>query len=129
MLNPGFCMNVVTAWGLASTLDADGNFVFRDEMAAGMIMGYPFAKTTQMPKNLGGGSDESEIIFAAWGHFLIGETDSLELKVSPDAAYHDGSQVQAGFSQDVTPIRAIMRHDCAERYRGQSGELLTGVQY
>lgn len=128
-LNAGWVFDKRTEWGLKSTLTTDGQFVFMAEMAAGMLMGFPFKSTTAMPTNIGTGSNKGEVLFYNFGHFLVGETDSLELTISPDGAYHNGSSVVSGLSQDTTPIRAILRHDTASRFRGLEGSLIQDVAW
>lgn len=129
MNSPGFAFDIRTEFGIKSTLDADGNFVFRDEMNAGMLLGYRYRSTTNLPNNLGGGGNTAQIIFADWAQFLVGETTSMEIVVRPDAAYYDGAAVQSGLSNDVTPIRALIRLDSACRFRGKEGEILDAVTW
>ena len=67
--------------------------------------------SSQIPSNLGAGTDESEIYLVAMNHVMLGETGGLEIAVSEEASYFDGSNLQSAFSQDLTLIRAITRHD------------------
>lgn len=128
-IGAGFVFDKRTEWGIKTQLDGNGNFVFMPSMEAGVLMGYPYRSTNAMPNNIGTGSNKAEVIFAAWGHFLVADTEALELTVAPDGAYHNGSAVVSGLSTDVTPIRAISRFDCAARYRGQEGEILDEVTW
>lgn len=114
----GFILSPRTGWGLRNTLDSLGNFVFIRMMEAGMIMGFPFKESTSVPNTLGSGN-KSEVIFGAFGHVLIGDTETIEISAHPDGAFHDGSAIVSGISADMTPIRAIARHDLACRYRGK----------
>lgn len=88
------------------------------ELDQGLLMGYPFAYTSQIPINLGGGSNESEVYFVNFDDVLICEEpgEQLIVDVSQEAAYHDGSNVIAAFSQDQTVIRVISIHDLVVRY-------------
>ena len=101
---------------LFSVRDGNGNQVFASEMRAGTLYGYPFSVTTQIPENLGGGSDESELYFVNMDDVIIGRASTIEVMASNTAAYHDGSNVQASFSLDQTVVRAISRVDLAVRH-------------
>lgn len=126
--SPGYIMAPRTAWGLKQTLDGLGNFVFLKAMEAGVLMGVPYRSSTLVQTTLGAGSD-SEIIFGCFAHVLIGDTEQIEISAHPDGAYFDGSAVQAGVSMDVTPMRAIARHDLVCRYRGKEISLITGTTW
>lgn len=115
-------------WKLFALLDANSNFVFRDELKGGTLFGYPFKKTTQIPKNLGGGSDETEIYFQEFDEAIIGDALGIQVEAFPGGAYHDGGAVVSGISQDQTVLRAIARHDFAVRHTN-TGSVLTGVQW
>lgn len=126
--NPGYIFSPRTEWALRNQLDGLGNFVFARQMEAGMLMGVPFKSTTNIPNTLGAGSD-SEIIYGAFGHVLIADTENIEVTAHPDGAYYDGAAVQAGVSNDVTPMRAIARHDLGCRYRGKEIAVKTGITW
>lgn len=117
------------SWNYLMTVrDGNGNFAFREEMMAGRLWGWPFGVTTQIPENLGGGSNESEVYLVDMANAIIGETLQLELVASSEAAYHDGTNVQAAFSQDETVIRAIREVDFGMRH-DESVAVLTGVTW
>jgi HK97 family phage major capsid protein len=117
-----------TASGIMRIRDTNGNFVFRSEMLTGTLMGHPFFKTTQIPTNLGGGSD-SEYYFADFSSLMIGESMGLEISAFEGGAYNDGNNVVSGISTDQTVLRAIARHDFGARQRGSEISILTGVTY
>jgi len=83
--------------------------------------------TTSIPVNLGGG-DESEIYFVDFAEIMVGEVEGIIVDASDTAAYHDGSNVVAAFSQDQTVIRAIVQHDMAPRHN-TSIAVLTAVDW
>lgn len=128
MLRPGWLMAPRTFVYLATVRDSNGNFAYRDEMNAGRLWGYPFGVTTQIPVNLGGGTDESELYLADFADVMIGEASTLVLDASTEAAYHNGSSVVAAFSLDQTVIRAIVHHDLGVRHR-ESIAVLTAVKW
>lgn len=115
MLRPGWMMAPRTWVYLMTLRDANGNFAFREELMQGRLWGWPFKTTTQIPINLGGGTNESELYLADFADVVVGETETLEITTSSEAAYHDGANVQAAFSLDQTVVRAIVEHDLALR--------------
>lgn len=98
-----------------------GDLIWEPEMRQGMLMGYPFKVSQQIPTNLATpvASSSTELYFSCFGELVIGEATELEVAVFDGAAYHDGSNIISGVSQDQTVIRAIARHDFGSRYRGK----------
>jgi HK97 family phage major capsid protein len=115
-LRPAWFMAPRTEFYLLSVRDANGNFAYRDEMLRGTLWGFPYGSTTEIPVNLGTGTDESEIMLVDMSDVLLGESNSLEVMASDVAAYFDGSQVQAAFSLDQTVLRLIAHHDLQVRH-------------
>lgn len=105
-----------TFWGLAKLLDGQGQFVFMPMLMAGNLFGFKFGKTTQIPTNLSG--TQSEVYFGVHSDVILGRDESrpLEVEMQPNGAYHNGTSVVAGFSNDTTPIRIIESHDVAARH-------------
>jgi HK97 family phage major capsid protein len=105
---------------LTTLQNANGWYVFRDEMLKGSLWGFPFRITTQVQETLTSTantvSTNSEIYFGAFAHAVIGEALGVMVDASQEAAYYDGSSVQAAFSQDQTVIRVLAEHDFALRY-------------
>jgi HK97 family phage major capsid protein len=113
----GWCMSPRSKWSLFATLDANSNFVFAAQLAMGMLLGFPARSTTQVPNNLGGGSD-SEVYFGAWNDLIIGfdKTTPMQVEAFPNGAYFDGAAVVSGISNDTTPIRLMEAHDVLARH-------------
>lgn len=115
-------------WSYLTTLrDGNGNKAF-PEMADGMLKGFPYGVSSQIPENLGGGTNESEVYFAAFSDIVIAQDPRVEMDSSDVAAYHDGSAVQAAFSLDQTVIRLIMNDDLIVRH-AEAISILTGVTW
>jgi HK97 family phage major capsid protein len=127
MQNVGWLMAPRTEEYLMNVRDSLGNFAFRPEMLTGKLRQWPYAVTTQIPTNLGGGSD-SELYLADFADVVIGDVTTMRLDASTEAAYYDGSNVQAAFSLDQTVIRAIVEHDIGMRH-DLSVAVLTTVQW
>ena len=124
--NQAWLMAPRSAMYLRNVRDGNGNFAF-PEMQNGQLRGKPVAITTQIPVNLGGGANESEIILADFAHVVVGEQAGIEIGVSSEAAYVDANAtMQAAFSRDETVIRAIAQHDIGVRHL-PSVAILTAV--
>ena len=132
MLTPGWIMAPRTEQKLATIQNANGVFAFRDEIIRGTLWGFPIGTTTNVPITLattGSGNDnESEIYLGDFSQVLIGESMGLLVDSSQEAAYHDGSNVQAAFSLDQTVVRAIAEHDLGMR-QDKAISMLTGVTW
>jgi HK97 family phage major capsid protein len=126
MIRPVWFMSPRTKNALWVLRDVSGALIF-PELRDGNLWGYPVLVSNNIPTNLGSGSD-SEIYFVDMADAVIAEDQSIVIDVSDTAAYHDGSNVIAAFSQDQTVIRAIMRHDFAMRH-DYSAAIVTGVGY
>jgi heptaprenylglyceryl phosphate synthase len=59
---------------------------------------------------------------------VIGDALNLQIDVSQEAAYHDGSNVVAAFSLDQTVIRAIIETDMVMRHDA-AVTVLSGVKW
>lgn len=127
MISPGWIMSPRTEEYLMNVRDGLGNFAYRPEMLNGRLRTWNYATTTQIPNNLGAGS-ESELYFADFADVVIGDVMTLRLDASTEAAYFDGTTVQAAFSLDQTVIRAIVEHDLGMRHDFSVG-VLTGVTW
>ena len=96
-------------WKYLTTVQTGtGQYAFRDEMLRGTLWGFPYRVTTQC--------ENSTVYFGCFAHAVIGEALGLMVDASQDAAYHDGSNVIAAFSQDQTVIRVIAEHDFVLRH-------------
>ena len=115
---------------LMSILTANGAYAFRQEMSTGMLWGYPFKTSTQIPVNLGSGTNESEVYFAEFSDVVIGESYNVTIDISAEASYIDpvSGTLVSSFSQDQTVIRAIHEIDFGMRY-DESVAVLTGVKW
>ena len=122
-------MSPRSAMYLADLRDGNGNFIFPTMQGMDPTWrGYPVRISTQIPENLGAGTDETEIILADMAHVMFGETKGLQIDTSQEASYYDGAAQQSAFSKDLTLIRAITRHDLALRQKW-CVVVLTGVRW
>lgn len=94
---------------VAAVDDQGGNFMQTVPMTAAMItavLGWPFQTTTQIPNNLGLGT-QSEVYFGNWADLIIGMWGGMRLKASDEAG--------TAFASDQTWVRAIMDVDAGIR--------------
>jgi HK97 family phage major capsid protein len=126
--NPGWIFAPRTKMFLMTLRDGNGNYAFRDEMLRGSFWGMPFRSTTQIPRNLGGGT-ESEVYLVDFDDVIIGQTAALEVAMSTEASYRDeNGDLQSAFSLDQTVMRMIMEHDLGVRH-AESLAVLTEVTW
>lgn len=117
VIRPGWVMSPRTESYLQNLRDGNGNYVFPEMLARGVWRGKPYRVTTQIPDNLGGGSNESELYLADFGHIVVGEHMGIMVEMSSEAAYVDvAGTMQAAFSRDETIMRAIQQHDIGTRH-------------
>lgn len=128
MITPGWMMAPRTWNYLMTVRDTNGNFAFRDELLQGRLWGWPFGITTQIPINLGGGADESEIYLVDFADVVIGESENLIIDASTEAAYVESGALVSAFSRDQTLVRVIAQHDIGLRHDG-AGTVLTAVKW
>ena len=128
MINPAIILNPRSKNAIKLLQSTTGQFVFRDEMKDGTLDGYPFGFTNNIPKTLGSGA-QTEWLLVDMADAVIADVPGLEIEVSREAAYVDSTgTMQAAFSQDVTVLRAIERHDFAMRH-DVSVAVMTAVSY
>jgi len=128
MGSPGWIMSPRTFRFLEGLRDGNGNKVY-PEMKDGNLKGYPIGKTTQVPNNLGAGSNQSEIYFVDFNDCFIGEDEDLLIDYSKEATYKDeGGNVVSAFQRDQTLVRVIAKHDFGPRHV-ESIAILTAVTW
>jgi len=94
---------------------ATGNYIYRDEMKDGMLLGRPF-KIWNSVKVGTDANAKTQIFLGDWKHFMIGKAAELQIAVSSDAAYTVGDKLVSAFENDLTLMRAILREDFGVRY-------------
>lgn len=110
-----------------------GVYVYREELLAGKLLGYPIKKTTQIGTNYwdatGTNKDLSFVFLAEMDEAMILDSMTLELAVSREGMYVDsGGATVSAFQQDQTLIRAIAEHDFQLRH-DQSVAVIQAVRW
>lgn len=80
----------------SATRDADGR---------SSLLGYPAVVTNNVPKNLGGGTNEHALIFGNWSEVLIGLWSVLEIQVDPYTLGDSGGTVVRAFQDLDVAVR------------------------
>lgn len=126
-------MNPRTFNYLYNVQNSLGLYVFRDELTAGSLLGYPFRKTTQIPVNLwdatGANRDASYVALVEMTEALLFDALALEVTISTEGGYMDASGAwRSAFQSDFTVVRAIAEHDFVIR-RAASVAILQFVRW
>ena len=106
---------------LYNLLNSLGLYVYRDELSKGTLLGYPFAKSTQIPINIwdatGANTNCSFIFLVEMDDAILLDSMQLELAVSREGTFYDTTgTLQSAFQKDMTLIRAIAEHDFQMRH-------------
>jgi HK97 family phage major capsid protein len=114
---------------LQNLRDGNGNRIYPELSAENPRWRMrPVRVTTQIPSNLGGTTDETEIYLVAFGHVLFGDSMAMQLAISGEATVVNGNQTINAFQDGVTVIKAEMEHDVDIRYV-QAVNVLEGVRW
>jgi HK97 family phage major capsid protein len=127
MIRPTWIMAPTVARFISVARDSVGGFYFKDEMARGMLEGYPVRLTQQIPTNLvmTTYTKASEIYFVDMADFVIADTYNVVVDASDVAAYNDGTGMISSFQRDQSLFRVIAEHDCNMRHLQSLVMLLT----
>lgn len=115
-----------TEWYLRTVRDGNGNLAFEPQMSQGMLFGYPYSKTNNIPINLD--TTDSELIGVDMADAIVGTATGLMIDASNEAAYDDNGTVRAAFSQDQTVVRIIEETDLGMRH-AEAITILTEVTW
>lgn len=130
----GWIFSIRTWRKLAFLRDGLGaNFVFYDEMARGSLLGFRWARTTQVPNTitLDAKTDCSEVYFCSFGEgFLWGRSGEMEFDAYKGGAYKDsGGTMRSGITSDQTVVSGIIHVDFGCRYRGGEVAVIEKVRW
>ena len=124
MIRPCWIMHPTVAAFLSQLLNAQGVYIFKDDIAGGKLLGYPVETTTQLPTNLTTAAgppavnNGSEIYFVDFADIMLGETMEMRVDTSNEATYKDGGGNQVStFQRDQTAFRLIEEHDLNTRHK------------
>lgn len=117
MISPVWIFHPATEMFLKGLTNQVGTYFFRDEMDRGVLNGYPYYTTTQLPTNLQADGQGSYVFFLDMADLVIGDAYTADVEVSFEGAYTgtDGTMVSA-FQRDQTLFRIIREHDIQARH-------------
>ena len=98
-----------------------GQYVYREELDAGMLRKCKVYTTTQIPANFNDATsaqtDCTLVMLVEMTEAMLFDAMTLELAVSREGSYYDANSVQQNaFQNDETLIRAIAEHDFLMRH-------------
>ncbi|CUH68680.1 phage major capsid protein, HK97 family [Thalassovita gelatinovora] len=127
MMAPGWAMRASTKNFIAGLRDANGYPLYPSIDKDGTLKGYKIHTSSQIPNNLGAGSD-TEITFCDFSEIMIGDSLNLTIATSDQAAFVNTSgDTVSAFQNDLTLMRAISEHDLAPMHdEAISGATVTG---
>jgi HK97 family phage major capsid protein len=103
---------------LQNMRDGNGNKIYPELSLPEMRFRMrPLRMTSQIPSNLGAGTNESEIYLIAFGHVMMGETLAMQFSVSDQATLDPSLPGALSLWQTgMTAVKAEMEHDVDIRY-------------
>ncbi|MFN7134750.1 MAG: phage major capsid protein, partial [Myxococcales bacterium] len=127
MIRPVWMTNPTVEEFLYTVLNELGLPVYEAMLDQGKwARGFPFETTTQLPADLGGGGNESELALVDFSEVILG-VGPMYLDVFPNGTYEEGGKVKSGISRNQTVIRLIDYHDIFMRHE-ESG-VVCNVKY
>lgn len=122
--NPGWVFPHTVAVYLRNLRDTTTAAYAFPEMQDGMLLGWPYDGTTQIPVGA-----TTEILGINFNDCIIGESEEIMIEASTEAAYTDeDNNLVSAFDRDQTVIRAIAKHDFAVRHE-QAIAVMDGITW
>jgi HK97 family phage major capsid protein len=114
---------------LKDLLDGNGNRSYPElSQPEPYWRGFRVRTSSQIPANLGDGTNESEIYLIAFGHVLFGNAMAMQLSLSHDATIVSGGNTIHTFQEGITAIKAESEHDFDIRF-AEAVAVLTSVKW
>lgn len=113
MKSPGWIFNTDFKWLVWAITDGNGNFIYRDQLDRGLLLGHPFVVSNQIPTGTTG-KNTTTVFFGDFAEFLIGDQMAMEIKAFDQMTYKDeAGNDQNAADNDQTVFQGIMIHDMA----------------
>lgn len=106
-------------WG---ALDGFNHPYFNEEMSKGTLFGLPFAGTNNVPSNLGGGGNESELYLLDMEHVLVGQVGSgvegsgIQVDYFREGSYTSGGASRSLMNRNTQAVRLVVPTDINTTY-------------
>lgn len=113
MAAPGWIMRPGARNFLAALRHPTTGFkIFPEIDNSGTLAGFPIYTTTQLPNNLGAGTNETEVMFIDFAEIGVGSSQEITIATSTEAAFVDqGGNTVSAFQRGLTLMRAVEEHD------------------
>lgn len=113
-LKVGWAMNSMLEGYLMNLKTAAGDYIYRDEMNAGKLLGFPYKISNQITT---GATGLTDLFFGNWADLLIGDQMGLETYTTLDGTWTDDAGIQHNaFEENLTATRALMYDDIGVRH-------------
>lgn len=112
-IKAGWTFNSMLEGYLMNLKTSTGTYIYRDEMATGKLLGFPYKVSNQIATT-GGLTD---LFFGNWSDLLIGDQMGLETYTSLDGSWTDDEGIQHNaFDENLAATRALMYDDIGVRH-------------
>lgn len=129
MMNVRWLMNPTDFGFLQDMRDGNGNLVYPGlQLPTPVWKGFAVEQSNNVPANLGGGGDESEIYLVDFGEAVVADSYKVTIDANESATYKVAGEVRSAYSQNQTLIRALAGHDFGVKRR-KAVAVLTGVKW
>ena len=109
-------------------IDGENRPFFLEEMRGGTWLGVPFVTSTTVPINLGGGSNESEILLADFAQVLYADVGVMKMEFFAEGSYTLNATLVSSMERNEQVLRAVHEHDLQVEHAA-GVYLLTAVTY
>lgn len=117
MSSVGWAFNGYMWVGLYNLKTTTNQYIYRDEMSRGTLLGKPYKISNQIPTSTASATlNQTDIFLGDFSEFMFGEEMAFEMMASREASYWDGTQLQSTFSLDQTVLKVTAKHDMAVRH-------------
>lgn len=103
-------------------------YVYRDELITGNLLGFPYRRTSNIPTNLGGGTNESEFYFMDMDHVVVGRGEAFAIDISTEATVNVGGTQTNTFQKNQSAVRMMLEADINIRH-ASAVQIVTGVTW
>lgn len=111
----GWAMNSMLEGYFMNMKTTTGEYLYRDEMYTGKLLGFNYKVSNQIPTDKNG---LTELCFGNWSDLLVGEQLGLETYTTLDGVWTDENGVQhSAFDENLAATRALMYVDIAARHK------------
>lgn len=110
----GWTFNAMLEGLLMNMKTTTGAYIYREEMASGKLLGFPYKVSNQISTDSNG---LSSLIFGNWNDLLVGEQLGLETYTTLEGSWVDEDGIQHNaFEENLAATRALMYVDIAPRH-------------